>query len=109
MSNLRLRGIQLLGLLICLALISSTSAFSSPVLQGPGGKTIVLHRGFSGKNNGPVTSQGFGGGQGGLGTADTCSGSCDCDTCSCYGTLDCCSAGCDACWAYRDGRGYCLI
>jgi hypothetical protein len=39
--------------------------------------------------------------------ADSCSGSCDCSSCSCYGTFDCCSSGCDACWAYRDGRGLC--
>jgi hypothetical protein len=31
--------------------------------------------------------------------ADTCSGSCSCSTCSCYGTYSCCSAGCGACFS----------
>jgi hypothetical protein len=29
---------------------------------------------------------------------DSCSGSCNCSTCSCYGTYSCCSAGCGACF-----------
>lgn len=32
------------------------------------------------------------------GAADTCSGSCDANTCSCYGTYECCQAGCNWCW-----------
>jgi hypothetical protein len=28
---------------------------------------------------------------------DSCSGSCDCYSCGCYGTYSCCSAGCGAC------------
>jgi hypothetical protein len=35
-------------------------------------------------------------------TNDFCSGSCDANTCSCYGTLDCCLAGCRACWQVLD-------
>ena len=32
--------------------------------------------------------------------ADSCSGSCDCYTCGCYGTYDCCSTGCDICFFF---------
>ena len=39
--------------------------------------------------------------------ADSCSGSCSCSFCSCYGTSSCCDAGCDACWDYRDSQGLC--
>jgi len=39
--------------------------------------------------------------------ADSCSGWCDCDFCGCSGSDSCCDSGCDACWAYRDSRGYC--
>ncbi len=35
--------------------------------------------------------------------ADSCSGSCDCGTCGCYGTYDCCAAGCGACFAVACG------
>jgi hypothetical protein len=36
--------------------------------------------------------------------ADICaSGSCDCGSCSCYGTYDCCVAGCGACFAVACG------
>ena len=35
--------------------------------------------------------------------ADSCSGSCDCGTCGCYGTYSCCSAGCGACFAVACG------
>lgn len=35
--------------------------------------------------------------------ADSCSGSCNCDTCGCYGTYDCCAAGCGACFAVACG------
>jgi hypothetical protein len=30
---------------------------------------------------------------------DSCSGSCNCFSCSCYGTYDCCSTGCDICFS----------
>jgi hypothetical protein len=29
---------------------------------------------------------------------DSCSGSCSCFSCSCYGTYDCCSLGCSLCF-----------
>jgi hypothetical protein len=34
---------------------------------------------------------------------DSCSGSCNCGTCGCYGTYDCCAAGCGACFAVACG------
>lgn len=40
-------------------------------------------------------------------TDEVCSGSCDCSTCECTGTLSCCVGGCEACWEYRDSRGFC--
>lgn len=30
--------------------------------------------------------------------ADSCSGSCNSTTCTCYGTYECCRAGCTACF-----------
>ena len=35
--------------------------------------------------------------------ADSCSGSCNCGSCGCYGTEDCCAAGCAACFAVACG------
>ncbi|ATB34701.1 hypothetical protein CYFUS_000108 [Cystobacter fuscus] len=34
--------------------------------------------------------------------AETCSGSCNATTCSCYGSYECCLAGCVACWEVLD-------
>jgi hypothetical protein len=39
--------------------------------------------------------------------AASCSGECDCETCSCSGTLSCCMGGCGACWEFLDDEGYC--
>jgi hypothetical protein len=33
---------------------------------------------------------------------DSCSGSCNATSCSCYGTYECCRAGCSACWDVLD-------
>lgn len=38
---------------------------------------------------------------------DSCSGWCTCSDCGCSGSLSCCLDGCDACWDYRDSRGFC--
>jgi hypothetical protein len=38
---------------------------------------------------------------------DSCSGWCTCSDCGCDGSLSCCIGGCEACWEYRDSRGYC--
>ena len=35
--------------------------------------------------------------------ADSCSGSCNCGSCGCYGTENCCAAGCAACFAVACG------
>jgi hypothetical protein len=40
-------------------------------------------------------------------SVDSCSGSCNCSTCGCYGTLGCCLGGCDFCWDQLDSRGAC--
>jgi len=79
----------------------------SPALNAKGGSALTLRRGSHDAKAGSRPSS-FG--SGGSTTDDICaSGSCDCSTCVCYGTLDCCLAGCDACWGYRDGQGYCAI
>lgn len=38
---------------------------------------------------------------------ESCSGSCNCSSCSCTGSFECCLGGCIACWDYRDGQGMC--
>ncbi len=35
-------------------------------------------------------------------TRESCSGSCNSNSCSCTGTLSCCAAGCTACWIVLD-------
>ncbi|HYH45734.1 MAG TPA: hypothetical protein VEG34_08610 [Thermoanaerobaculia bacterium] len=57
-------------------------------------------RGPGGDDKGPATSQSFRRyNPFATGTAAICAeGSCNCSTCSCYGTFDCCVAGCVACW-----------
>jgi hypothetical protein len=81
----------------------------SPAVNAKGGGAITLSRGSHDLKAAGARPTAFGNGSGAT-TAEICaSGSCDCSTCYCYGTLDCCIAGCEACWDYRDGRGYCGI
>jgi hypothetical protein len=101
--------------LLCAALFMASAVFAKQAAKDPAkqpakqGTTLERHAtelkpmapksSFSGHFGGNSSRPAF--------LKDSCSGSCDCGSCSCYGTYSCCSGGCDACWAYRDSRGLC--
>ena len=100
---------QVLFVAVLCTLMLAAAAFAADREDGkgnPGAKTqeILIHQGGGPvghwtpikKFNHSVPSP-FGK------AVDTCSGSCDCDTCGCYGTYDCCAAGCGACFAVACG------
>jgi|GEM_PF-6596510 len=88
-----------------LMLVVVALAMSPAVNAAKGGNVVRLSRAAH-DVKGASRASSFG--SGGAVTADICaSGSCDCSICVCYGTEECCDIGCEACWAYRDSRGYC--
>lgn len=95
-ANRKLFSMLIMLLVVTLAMTPLVSAKDSD-------KPVKLKRDAKERVSAPSTSFGD--------TADTagetCSGSCDCDDCDCYGTLSCCVGGCEACWDFRDDMGYC--
>jgi hypothetical protein len=97
------------AIFVILMLVAITVVMSSIVSakQGPpepGRHRITLERHSSELKPGAPKST-FG--RPGFLLKDSCSGSCDCSSCSCSGSFDCCLGGCMACWDYRDRGGLC--
>jgi hypothetical protein len=88
-------------IVVCLALLGTAAVFAAQIDKSAAkGSFIEIHNpnavpGAGGAHR-PFTRQGFA-------ATDTCSGSCNCDTCGCYGTFDCCAAGCGACFLVACG------
>jgi hypothetical protein len=93
-------------LVLMLVMLVVVTLAISPAVNAKGGGVVTLSRGSHDLKTAGSRPTPFGNG-GASSTADICSGSCNCSTCSCYGTLSCCIGGCEACWDYRDGQGLC--
>jgi hypothetical protein len=99
---------RLVRMVLMLVLVTLTMSQLVSAANGgnAGGGNVVKVRAAHDLGGKSATRTPFGGNGTRL-NADVCSGWCTCSACGCNGSSSCCDAGCDACWDYRDGQGYC--
>jgi hypothetical protein len=112
MSENRRRRFQVILVVLCCALFSAPAVLNAAELASHAGKkapvvheTVVLERNAEQKD--PGATEAFDISSLFNKAAESCSGSCNCTSCTCSGSETCCAGGCGYCWGVLDGRGSC--